>query len=129
MTKRVQLVLDIEPEDPNTVIDLRSLNSSSGRAKYDVFWDHCSRFLNESVGTAVDDRHHDNVVHLAQAISIRDLRNQVEQHCPAGTPIPSFGMDPASILAEVTSVKAVLSLHWSAGSEICSAASPVEAES
>ena len=88
--KRVQLVLDMEPEDPNNVIDLRSLNSSSGRAKYDVFWDQCSRFLNESVGTAVDDRRHDNVVHLAQAISIRDLRNQVEQHCPAGTPIPSL---------------------------------------
>ena len=88
--KRVQLVLDMEPEDPNTIIDLHSLNSSAGRAKYEVFWDHCSQVLNESIGTAVDDRRHGQVVHLAQAISIRDFRDQVEKHCPAGTPIPSL---------------------------------------
>lgn len=87
---RVQLVLDMEPENPNTVIDLRSLNSSTGRAKYDVFWDNCSRVLNEYVGTAVDDRRHGQVVHLAQAISVRDFRDQVERQCPAGVPIPSL---------------------------------------
>ena len=53
---RVCQVLDMEPEDPQTLIDLRSLNSSTERAKYDVFWDHCSQYLNEGVGTAVDDR-------------------------------------------------------------------------
>ena len=58
--KRVQLIMDTEPEDPNKVIDLRSLNSSTGRAKY---WEHCSRVLNDSVGIAVDDRQHSSVVH------------------------------------------------------------------
>lgn len=53
-----ELVLEMEPEDPNTVIDLRSLNSSMERAKYDVFWDCCSHVLNESIGMAVDDRRH-----------------------------------------------------------------------
>lgn len=87
--KRVQLILDMEPEDPNTVIDLRSLNSSTDRAKFDVFWDHCAQVLEESVGTAVDDRRHGDVVHLAQAISVRDFRDQVVQRCPEGTPVPS----------------------------------------
>lgn len=40
----------MEPEDPNTVVDLRGLKCSS----FDVFWDHCSRILEESVGTAVN---------------------------------------------------------------------------
>lgn len=65
---RVSQVLDMEPEDPQTVIDLHSLNSSVERAKYNVFWDHCSQYLNESIGTAVDYRRHCEVVHLAQAI-------------------------------------------------------------
>ena len=82
--------MDMEPEDPNTVIDHRSLNSSTGRAKYDVFWEHCSRVLNDSVGIAVDDQRHSSVVHLAKAISIRDFRDQVEKSFPVGTPIPSL---------------------------------------
>ena len=60
----------MDHEDPQTVFDLRSLNSSTERAKYDVFWDHCSQHLNENVGTAVDDRRHSEVVYLAQAISV-----------------------------------------------------------
>ena len=80
----------MEPEDPQMVIDLCSLNSSTEHAKYDVFWDHCSQHLNENVGTAVDDRRHSEVVHLAQAISVRDLRDQVKMKCPEGTAIPSL---------------------------------------
>ena len=30
------------------------------------------------------------VVHLAQAISVRDFRDQVIRQCPEGTPIPSL---------------------------------------
>ena len=75
---RVRQVLDMEPEDLQTVTNLRSLNSSAEHAKYDVFWDPCSQHLNKSVGTAVDDRQHSEVVHLAQAISVRDLRDQVK---------------------------------------------------
>lgn len=87
--KRVELVLEMEPEDPSTVIDLRSLNSSAGRVKYDAFWDVCSRLLNETVGTAIDVRRHGQVVHLAQAISICDFHEQVVKECPPGVAIPS----------------------------------------
>ena len=87
---RVQQLLDMEPEDPQTIVDLRSLNSSTERARYDVFWDHCSKYVNECIGAAVDDRRHSEVTHLAQAISIRDLRDQVSTRCPEGTAIPSL---------------------------------------
>jgi len=30
-------IIDMEPSDPNTIFDLRSLNSTSDRRKYDVF--------------------------------------------------------------------------------------------
>ena len=88
--ERVQLVLDMEPEDPNTVIDLRSLNSSAGRSKYDIFWEHAACIINDSIGVAVDDRRHGQVVHLAQYISVRDFQEQVEKQCPSGVPIPSL---------------------------------------
>jgi hypothetical protein len=38
---------------------------------------------------AVDERHHDTIVHLAKAISVKDLHIQVTAICPAdNTPIP-----------------------------------------
>ena len=46
--------------------------------------------------TAVDDRRHDAVkdgeavVHMAAALSARDLHSQVKKQCPEGTPIPSL---------------------------------------
>ena len=83
-------VIELEPSDPNTVFDLRSLNSSSDRKKYDAFWEYCSKYLNEVIGTAVDDRRHSDVVHLAQAISICDLRDEVQKQCPDDTSIPSL---------------------------------------
>ena len=58
----------MEPDEPITIFDLRSLNSSTSRAKFDVFWDQCSLYLNETIETAVDDRRHSEVVHLAHAI-------------------------------------------------------------
>ena len=41
------------------------------------------------MGTAVDDRRHSEVVHLAKAVSVRDLREQIMKKCPADTPILS----------------------------------------
>lgn len=83
-------MIDMEPDEPNTVFDLRSLNLLTSRAKFDVFWDQCSLYLNETIGTAVNDRRHSEVVHLAHAISVRDLRDEVQKHCPEGTPVPSL---------------------------------------
>lgn len=84
--ERVKRVLDME--DPDIVIDLRHLNTGK-KSQYDVFWEHCKNFLHEDVGSAVDDRRHAAVTHLARAISVRDLRDQVKLRCPQGTPIPS----------------------------------------
>src|SRR6266516_3924611 len=39
--------------------------------------------------TAVDERRHDTIVHLATAISVNDLLHQIKLECPPETPIPS----------------------------------------
>ena len=78
----------IEMEDADIVMDLRAHNEGR-RGQYDIFWSECQKFLQESVGTAVDDRRHCLVTHLAQAISARDLLEQVKARCPEGTPVPS----------------------------------------
>lgn len=78
----------LEMEDADIVLDLRHLNTGR-KSQYDVFWSECKKFLEESIGTAVDGRRHGNVTHLATAISVRDLRDQVQAKCPDGTPIPS----------------------------------------
>ena len=71
---RVSAFFDLE--EPDLVFDLRHLYC--GRAsKFDMFWAKAKEFLEEDVGTAVDDRRHSQVVHLAKAISVRDLREQV----------------------------------------------------
>ena len=78
----------IEMEDPNVVIDLRQLNSCS-KTRYDTFWDECKKFLKEEVGTAVDDRRHSDVTHIANTISIRDFCDWVASRCPEGIAVPS----------------------------------------
>ena len=71
---RVSTFFDLE--EPELVFDLRNLYS--GRASmFDMFWAKAKEFLEEDVGTAVDDQRHSEVVHLAKAISVRDLREQV----------------------------------------------------
>ena len=84
--ERVRLLLDME--DPDVVLDLRALHTGH-KSQYDVFWGECQKFLEEEVGTPVDDRRHSLVTHLARAISARDLLEQVKARCPEGTKIPS----------------------------------------
>ena len=61
--------------------DLRHLNSGT-KTWYDVFWSECKKFLDEVIGSPVDDR-------KCHTISACDLREQVQAKCPDGTPIPS----------------------------------------
>ena len=75
-------------EDPDIVTDFRELQKGKA-SKFDRFWDECTRFLQEEVGLAVDDRRHSQITHIAHALSVRDLREQVASRCPADTPIPS----------------------------------------
>ena len=63
-------------EDSGIVMNRRHLNCSR-KNQYDVFWEECSKFLDEVVGAAMDDCRHSTATHVATAISIRDLRYQV----------------------------------------------------
>ena len=75
----------LESEDP----DITDLCEFNGRKtdNYKVFWEHCESYLRDC--TAVHERRHDSVVHMAKAISVRDLIAQVKERCPEGTPILS----------------------------------------
>ena len=81
-------------QDPDLVTDLR-INNAGQPERYDVFLEECQKYIVEKVETAVDDRRHDTVsgdgdvvVHLAAALSVRDLHSQVQKRCP-DAPIPS----------------------------------------
>ena len=72
----VQEVVGMEPGDPQTIIDLREARMADGHTKYQVFWDEASKLIDEDIGTAVDDRRHSTVTHLAKAVSVRDFCDQ-----------------------------------------------------
>ena len=89
VNERVRLALELG--DPEITIDLRE-HKDKKSSKYDVFWKTAAQFLAEKAAdavTAVDERRHDTVVHLATAISVNDLLHQIERNCPSETPIPS----------------------------------------
>ena len=56
--ERANLLFELK--EPDFIYDLRSLNSS--KQHYDVFWNKAKEFLEENIGTAVDDRRHSGVV-------------------------------------------------------------------
>ena len=87
--KRVKQLLEMEPEDPQTITNLAEVTTEEHKTKFDTFWSECSKFLCEDVGLAVDDWRHDSITHLAKAISVRDLLEQVQARCPPDCPIPS----------------------------------------
>lgn len=76
----------INTQDPSIVDDLRHHNRGHP-TKYEYFWEQCKKYLEDE--TAADDRRHDEHTHLAKAISVRDLLEQVAERCPNGCPIPS----------------------------------------
>ena len=83
---KIRLIKDLQ--DPSIVDDLRQHNR--GRPpKYDRFWEECRRFLNDEAETAVDERRHGQFTHLAKAMSVQDMLQQVSQKCPSDVPIPS----------------------------------------
>ncbi|GBB92621.1 hypothetical protein RclHR1_20330002 [Rhizophagus clarus] len=87
--ERVKLALELG--NPEITIDLREHGSGRSR-KYDTFWKIAAQFLAGKVAdavTAVDERKHDTVMHLATAISVNDLLHQIKRKCPPETLIPS----------------------------------------
>ena len=85
----------LEDEDPDLVWDLRSNNSGCPET-YATYLEFCQKYIDGQIESAVDDRRHDLVVgsdvvtHLAAAMSVNDLHEQVAKRCPEGTPIPSI---------------------------------------
>ena len=45
----VREIINMEPEDSNTVIDLREVRSNEGRTRFDIFWDEAQKFINEDL--------------------------------------------------------------------------------
>ena len=105
--KRIKQIIDME--DPTVLPNLRALNSGRA-AKFNSFWEQCSRFLNEDVGAAVDDRRHGEITHLARAISVRDLVEQVKARCPRGIEIPSVEWTRLQFWPKMPAAKS--SLHY-----------------
>jgi len=105
--QRILQIIDME--DPTVLHDLRALNSGQA-TKFDVFWEECGRFLNEDIGIAVDDRRHGEITHLARAISVRDLVEQVKVRCPSGTSIPSVEWTRLQFWPKTPAAKS--SLHY-----------------
>ena len=52
-----------ELEEPSLVYDLRD-HFSGRQSKFDIFWQKAKEYLEEDVGTAVDDRRHSTVLHI-----------------------------------------------------------------
>uniref|UniRef100_U9THL9 Uncharacterized protein n=2 Tax=Rhizophagus irregularis TaxID=588596 RepID=U9THL9_RHIID len=81
----------LELGDPKITIDLREHNDGQP-GKYNDFWKITAQFLAGKAAdtvTAVDERRHDTVVHLATAISVNDLLHQIKHECSPETLIPS----------------------------------------
>lgn len=86
----------LECEDPDIVLDLR-VNNHGQPKKYEVFLEECKKYIDGFIQTAVDDRRHDQVdkdfdviIHLAVAMNVGDLYNEVKKRRPEGTQIPSI---------------------------------------
>ena len=86
---RVRLAFDLN--DPKLITNLRHFNKGQ-ISIYDPFWDEAKKFLENTAQDfiiAIDEKRHDPIVHLACAISVKDLRNQIADRCPENMPIPS----------------------------------------
>ena len=78
----------LESEDPDVVVDLRQHNKGHS-SKYMEFWEACENYIRGNIKTAVDDRRHDPIEHLAIAMSVPDLLSEVSKKVEPGIPIPS----------------------------------------
>ena len=94
VVKRVYDFLQLK--DPDLIFDLRVDNKGQPE-KYEQFLEECK----SRVDTAPDDRRHDAVdstslnetvvvTHLATALNVRALHDQVKKRLPEGSPIPSI---------------------------------------
>ena len=90
-----------------------------------MFWQKAKEYLEEEVGSAVDDRRHSTVYCVAKAVSVCDLREKVVERCPKDMLVPSdewirLLFSPVCLLSH--SDTALRYTSWLFGSETLSAA-------
>lgn len=61
----------VKTEDPEIVLDLRALHTNP--VLYEDFFNVAAAIIEESIGTAVDERRHTSVIHMATAMSGSEL--------------------------------------------------------
>ena len=78
--QRIELLAEeaFELDEPDILLDLRSLNGQSKSTQFDKFWEELSVY-SEEINPAVDDRRHGNTLHMPIAISVGDLQNIIEE--------------------------------------------------
>ena len=90
---RVQQAL--EHEDAEITWDLR-LSNKGRPEKYEAFLQLAIQYIENIVGTAVDERRHDTlhegnvITHMATALNARTLYDEICKICPPDTPVPSI---------------------------------------
>lgn len=47
--ERVHEMLTMEPEDPNTVVDLREVTSKESRTRFNHLWSEAKKYINEDL--------------------------------------------------------------------------------
>ena len=52
---RVKQILQMKPDDPQTIFDPREVQCPEKKTKYTVFWAEAEKFINKDIGTAVYD--------------------------------------------------------------------------
>ena len=67
-----------EVDEPNLLLDLRTLNGNPSSTKFDEFWEVIGVMFNE-YQTAVHEHRHNTVSYLPFAISVRELIERVKK--------------------------------------------------
>lgn len=78
----------METDDPELVWDLRTNNGRPINEKLNPFWEALDQFINRE--SVVHERRHGNHTYMPIAISLEDLRDQVQKTLPPDTPVPSI---------------------------------------
>lgn len=75
-------------DDAELIYDLRANNGRPTNVKLDPFWAALEQHLESTC--VVHERRHGQHMYMPCAISMADLRDQVAESLPEGTPIPSL---------------------------------------
>lgn len=84
--ERISILLN--SDDPDLLLDYRSLNGKDIDTKFGVFFEETGKFFDEQL-LQVNERRHGEELYLPMAISVEDLRDRISARVPEGTPIPS----------------------------------------